>query len=97
MIGRIYRKGELLADQVDCDVKRDYRREDEHEGWRGEAWLPLDVHLLPGDRVTWDPAEGPSVEIMIERIAVDGSSGRIFVRWIGVEPLTDSTPREESA
>lgn len=94
MIGRLLRNNEVLADNVDCMINRDYRRDDGQDGWWGETWLPLDVHLLPGDKVTWQPAGGAPAGIVIERITVDGRLGRMLVRFSGTEPSREEDSKE---
>ncbi|MEO8295269.1 MAG: hypothetical protein ABI613_07110 [Gemmatimonadota bacterium] len=87
MICRLVRRGELLAENVECRMNLDHRRADGTPGWRGEAWVPTDVVILPGDRLTIETGEGTQADIAIERIVVDGSAGRMLVRFTGSTPL----------
>lgn len=97
MIGRLLRNGEVLADSVECDISRDYRRDDGRVGWRGETWIPIEVHLLPGDKVTWQPQDGAPIAVLVERITVGGRAGRMLVRFSSIDPQEEDKSQMETA
>lgn len=86
-IGRFYRGGSILAAGVELKIKADHRRRDGREGWHGEAWLPTEAFLIPGDRLRLEiDGEGTEdVEVVIDRVTVDSSAGRMLVRFSPLE------------
>jgi hypothetical protein len=85
--GRFYRSGSVIADGVEIKIHADYRRADGREGWRGEAWLPTEAFLIPGDRLRLevDGGDKEDVEVVIDRVTVDSSAGRMLVRFSPLE------------
>jgi hypothetical protein len=84
----------LIIDGVECTLEPDKRRPDGGEGWRGEAWVPTDIVLLPGEPLTLESSRGWKAQIEVQRVMVDGSAGKMLVRFTGTQPLGSA---EESA
>ena len=85
--GRFYRSGSVIAAGVELKIQTDHRRSDGREGWRGEAWLPTEACLIPGDRLRLeiDSEETEEIEVVIDRVTVDSAAGRMLVRFSPLE------------
>jgi hypothetical protein len=83
MIGKLLNHQGIVADQVKVTIARDYRRVDQPDGWRGEAWLSTDTHILPGDRLSLELKDGAAVPILVERVTVDSKAGQMLIRFTG--------------
>lgn len=91
MIGRLRNPHGTVAEQVEITIARDHRRLDQGDGWRGEAWLSTESHVLPGDELTLEMVDGRATPILVERVTVDTRAGRMLVRFTGSGPL-DNIP-----
>lgn len=80
-IGRFSRNGSVIADAIELEIGADYRRSDGRDGWRGEAWLPIDAVVVPGDLLRLDFATGEAEDVVIDRVTVDSKAGRMLVRF----------------
>jgi hypothetical protein len=80
-IGRFSRDGSVIADAIELEIAADYRRSDGREGWRGEAWLPTDAIIFPGDRLRLEFQTGEMEDVVIDRVTVDSKAGRMLVRF----------------
>lgn len=85
MTGRFYRDGGPLLAEADIRITTDYRRPDGREGWRGEAYFPIDVVVLPGERLRLEPSQGSGTDIVVDRVTVDSRAERILVRFTPVD------------
>ena len=80
-IGRFSRNGSVIAESIELEISADYRRSDGRDGWRGEAWLPIDAIVLPGDQLRLHLHSGETEDVVIDRVTVDSTAGRMLVRF----------------
>jgi hypothetical protein len=45
------------------------------------------VVLLPGEQLLLETASGWSADVVVQRVVVDGSVGKMLVRFTGTAPL----------
>lgn len=79
--GTFSRDGTVVVPEVELKITADHRRPDGQEGWRGEAWIPTDAHVFPGDRLRLQFQGGDTETVLIDRVTVDPSAGRMLVRF----------------
>jgi hypothetical protein len=93
MIGKLSNDAGPIAEGVEITIAPDHRRLDETDGWRGEAWLSTQSHVLPGDHLLLELNDGSSSPVVIERVTVDTRAGQMLVRFTGSGPLDGKSPR----
>lgn len=86
MIGRFSRNGEVLVEGSEVTIALDDRRKEGPAAWYGEAWVPTQITVIPGDRLTLTLA-GEHREILVNRVTVDSRASRMLVRFVGNGPL----------
>jgi hypothetical protein len=89
MTGRFLNHKGVVAESVEVTIARDFRRLDGVEGWRGEAWISTESHVLPGDQLTLE-MEGRSTPVRVERVTVDSKAGSMLVRFVGEGPIASN-------
>ena len=94
MIVRLTSAKGTVAQEVEVSITRDFRNLEHPEGWRGEAWLPMDAVIMPGERLRLELPDGQSAEILIERVTVDTKDQRMLARFTGWGEL--DLPKEEN-
>ena len=87
MIGTFSSHRGVVAGKVEVTIAPDHRRLDQSEGWRGEAWLPIDSQVLPGDTLTLEMGDGHSGSVLIERVTVDSKAGQMLIRFTSIGPM----------
>lgn len=84
-IGQFFRNGSVVAKDIELDLRTDHRRSDGRVSWHGEAWLPTDEIIIPGDQLRLEISEGETEDVVIDRVTVDSTAGRMLVRFHPVE------------
>lgn len=84
-IGRFSRNGSVIGGDIELEIRVDHRRADGRVGWHGEAWLPTDEIIIPGDRIHLEIQGEKAEDVVIDRVTVDSAAGRMLVRFHPVE------------
>jgi hypothetical protein len=83
MIGRLLNPKGIVAETVELTLTPDNRRVGLASGWRGEVWLPIDSHVVPGDTLTLELVGGTASSILVDRVTVDTEARQMLVRFTG--------------
>ena len=84
-LGKLSRDGAVIAEGLEIKIGADHRRSDGRDGWRGEAWLPTDASVIPGDRLRVEITGGEAEDVIIDRVTVDSAASRMLVRFHPVD------------
>lgn len=79
--GTFSRDGNVIITDVELNITADHRRADGQDGWRGEAWIPTDAQVFPGDRLRLHCHGGEPETVLIDRVTVDPSASRMLIRF----------------
>jgi hypothetical protein len=79
--GTFSRDGNVLINDVELSITADHRRADGRDGWRGEAWIPTEVHVFPGDRLRLQLHGSEPETVLIDRVTVDPAASRMLIRF----------------
>ena len=80
-IGRLSRNGSVIAQDIELEIRVDHRRSDGRDGWHGEAWLPTDEIIIPGNVLRLEIQGESAEDVVVDRVTVDSGGARMLVRF----------------